>query len=109
MFVNSVEMKNITPSFGVVRGNRAGFNRLYRSLGTDTARSFIKSQKENKVADILLKGDKVKVAYAGNKYDIKNYTKTKYDELIFCDDSHFGLVMAVNLVLIFFRRIILCI
>ena len=89
MLIKSVEKNNISPSFGVVRGNRAGFNRLYRSLGADTARSFIKSQKENKIADILLKGDKVKVAYAGQIYDMQNYTKTKCDELILSDDSHF--------------------
>lgn len=89
MLVSSVQSENFTPSFGVVRGNRAGFNRLYRNLGADTARQFIKSQKGNKTADILLLGDKVKVAYAGNKYDIKNYTKTKFDELILSDDSHF--------------------
>ena len=86
MQVQSINNNN--PNFGVVKYNKAGFERLNKKLGAN-AKDFIELQNSNNNADIFLLGDKVKVLYKKQFYEIQNYHKTKFDELLLEDDSHF--------------------
>lgn len=89
MQIQRIQSNNCNnPTFGVVRYNKAGLERLNKKLGAN-AQDFIQSQSHNNSADIFLLGDKVKILYKNNFYEIQNYRKTKFDELLLEDDSHF--------------------
>jgi len=88
MKVQAINNNCNNPSFGVVKYNKAGLERLNKFLGAN-AQDFIQSQSYNNTADILLIGDKVKVLYKNNFYEMQNYRKTKFEELLLEDDSHF--------------------
>lgn len=88
MRVQALNSNYNNPSFGVVKYNKAGLERLNKSLGGN-AQDFIQSQSYNHSADIFLLGDKVKIFYNKKFYEIQNYRKTKFEELLLEDDSHF--------------------